>query len=313
MTMLFTPVRLLMKGGASEEGIARSGEEWLQFTAMRHAHHARSMSRLFLAAYVLSAATLSAQRGTPTDTTRRREPLFDLGDAAIALGFAGVTVALFPVDKSMAQRLQNENSFASKSINRWANGFDYLALPGVFVLGLGSYAWGRLAPHPDMADFGWHTAEAAIVGSAVTEILKVTVGRSRPYVSADTNPRDFKVGAGFTSGARQSFPSGHATIAFAAASAATSEVQRLWPRYKWVAGTLLYGSASMVGLARMYQNQHWASDVVLGAGIGTFAGLKTVRYAHSHPNNFFDRLLLHTSISPDGRGGGMLIWSAPLR
>jgi hypothetical protein len=267
---------------------------------------------LFLVACALPAATLCAQPGTRTDTSRHRETLVTLKDAALAVGFAGVTVALFPVDKSLALRLQNENSVASRSIDHWATAFDYLALPGVFVIGVGSYAWGRLAPHPDMADFGWHTTEAALVGVTVTEILQGTIGRSRPYVSADTNPRDFKFGAGFSSTAHGSFPSGHATIAFAAAAAATSEVQRHWPRYTWVSGTVLYGSASMVALARTYQNKHWASDVVLAAGIGTFAGLKTVKYAHLHPDKFLDRVLLNTRISPDGRGGGMLSWSVPL-
>jgi membrane-associated phospholipid phosphatase len=160
-----------------------------------------------------------------------------------------------------------------------------------------------------MADFGFHTAEAALIGTILTEVLKVSAGRSRPFVSADTNPRDFRFGGGLTNGNRQSFPSGHATIAFAAAAAATTEVSRLWPKYTYVAGTLLYGSASVVGLARMYQNQHWASDVVLGAGIGTFAGLKTVRYTHIHPDSYLDRILLHANVAPDGRGGALLAWS----
>jgi membrane-associated phospholipid phosphatase len=274
---------------------------------------ARGLSRLLFAACAFPAVIASAQVPARPDTTRHRETLFTPMDAALFVGFTGATLAMYPVDKSMAQRLQNGNAVTNRTIDRWANGFDYLAWPGVIVLGVGSYAWGRLAPHPDMADFGFHTTEAVVVGMALTEVLKGTIGRSRPYVSADTNPRDFKFGAGFTSSARQSFPSGHATIAFAAASSATSEVQRLWPKYTWVAGTVFYGSASMVALARMYQNQHWASDVVLGAGIGTFAGLKTVRYTHLHPNSYLDRILLGTTISPDGRGGAMISWSAPLR
>ncbi len=52
----------------------------------------------------------------------------------------------------------------------------------------------------------------------------------------------------------------------------------------------------------MYHNAHWASDVALGAGIGTFSGLKVVRYNHSHPKNRLDRLLLGTHIVRDTRG-----------
>jgi membrane-associated phospholipid phosphatase len=280
---------------------------------MPRTHIVRRMSRLLFTASLLPAMTLSAQGTPPVDTTKPAEHLFQKKDIALGLGFVAATFALYPVDKSMAQRLQNENSIASKSIDRWATGFDYLAMPGVFVIGAGSWAAGRLTHSPNMADIGWHTTEAALVGLVVTELLKGTTGRSRPYVTLDTNPHDFRFGAGFTSGARQSFPSGHATIAFAAAAAATSEVQRIWPKYAWYAGTALYGSAALVGVARMYHNQHWASDVVLGAGIGTFAGLKTVRYAHLHPHNYLDRLLLHVSVAPDGHGGAMVSWSAPAR
>ena len=263
-----------------------------------------------LLAVAFSAGIASAQ-GTTTDSTRKHETLFTSKDAWISVGFVGATVALYPVDKSMAQRLHNQNSFENRSIAHWANGFDNLAQPGALVLSVGAYGLGKLTHHPDMADFGWHVTEAVIVGVAVTELLKGALGRSRPYVSADTNPGDFKLGAGFTSTARQSFPSGHTTIAFAAAAAATGEVQHLWPRYTWIAGPLLYGSATMVGLARMYQDQHWASDVVLGAGIGTFAGLKTVRYSHLNPNNLMERIMLGTSITPDGSGGAKIMWSGP--
>ena len=260
-----------------------------------------------------ASALLAQAAASPVDSAKAKETLFTARDAYIAAGFVGLTVALYPVDRSMAQRMNNANALGGKSLNNAADAFNYLALPGVLVLGVGSYAWGRLAPHPDMADFGLHTTEAVVLAVATSQVLKLAIGRARPYVSGAANPRDFKFGGGFSSDARRSFPSGHATIAFAAAAAATSEIQRLWPRYTWLGGTVLYGSATMVGLARMYQNQHWASDVVLGAGIGTLAGLKTVRYTHLHPDNYFDRVLLHTTLLPDGRGGATLTWSATVR
>ena len=53
----------------------------------------------------------------------------------------------------------------------------------------------------------------------------------------------------------------------------------------------------------MYNNKHWASDVMMGAAIGTFAGSKVVRYHHSHPKNRIDRWLLGATIVPNGAGG----------
>ena len=65
----------------------------------------------------------------------------------------------------------------------------------------------------------------------------------------------------------------------------------------------MYGGATLVGLSRMYNNAHWASDVALGAAIGTFSGIKVVRYSHGHSNNIIDRTLLGVSVlqAPDGQ------------
>jgi hypothetical protein len=49
----------------------------------------------------------------------------------------------------------------------------------------------------------------------------------------------------------------------------------------------------------MYHNKHWASDVLVGAAIGTFAGRKVVRWHHSHPDNRVDRWLLGAAVTPD--------------
>jgi membrane-associated phospholipid phosphatase len=60
----------------------------------------------------------------------------------------------------------------------------------------------------------------------------------------------------------------------------------------------MYGGASLVALSRMYNNAHWASDVVAGAAIGTIVGLKVVKFQHSHPDNRIDRELLRANYEP---------------
>jgi membrane-associated phospholipid phosphatase len=259
------------------------------------------------------ASTLGAQViAAATDTSRRHKTLFTAADAALAAGFVGVTVAMFPLDKHIANHLRDQNVPANRFFDHAATGFEVISSPGAFIIGPAIYAFGRYANHPGVEDLGWHGTEAALVGSGVTGILKGLLGRARPYVSLDTTPRDFMLGRGFFTPGRQSFPSGHTTTAFAVASSVTSEVNRMWPRYTWYVAPVLYGGAALVGLSRMYHNQHWASDVVLGAGVGTFSGLKVVRYSHSHPDNFIDRVILRTSILPDGQGGGVLAWTVPV-
>jgi membrane-associated phospholipid phosphatase len=245
----------------------------------------------------------------PRDTAhaRAQQPLFTGKDAAIAAGFGALTVIMFPADRHIAESLQDPELQANKFFGRAATGFENVASPGAFFIGGALYSVGRLTGHKDLEDLGWHGTESVALASGVTFLLKGALGRARPYVVGDTSPHDFKFLKGFSTSDRQSFPSGHTTAAFAAASSVTSEINRVWPRATWIAAPLLYGGATMVGLSRMYHNNHWASDVVLGAAIGTFSGLKVVQYSHAHPDNALDRWIMGATIIPDPRGGGTLM------
>jgi membrane-associated phospholipid phosphatase len=138
------------------------------------------------------------------------------------------------------------------------------------------------------------------------------IGRERPYLSADTNPHRFRPFHGWASGVNASFPSGHTTAAFATAAAFVAEVDEKWPgRARYVA-PVVFTLATGVGLSRMYDDKHWASDVVMGAAIGTFAGLKVVRFNHTRAGNRLDRWLLgapnHLAVFP-GNGGAVIALS----
>lgn len=262
------------------------------------------------AALTLLAANVafgqSAVTATRGDTLK---PLFGLHDLVVAGAFVGATIAAFPLDERLAHHLENPGAQENKFFNHAANGLEIFTSPGAYFIGAGWYVIGRVGGYSRLADLGLHGTEAVLAGDVVTGLLKGLVGRARPFVVADSNPRDFSFGHGFTNSDRQSFPSGHTTTAFAAAAAVTAETGRWWPRSTWVVGPIMYGGATMVGLSRMYHNKHWASDVALGAAIGTFAGQKVVQFNHEHPKNALDRALLHVSVAPNGYGGTAVGWS----
>lgn len=255
-------------------------------------------------------SALAAQTAISGDSIHAAKTLFTWRDGVLAGGFAGLTVAMFPLDKSFARRLQDSSNQANHFFKNASKGVQYIADPGSIVIGVGLYGVGKLAHWREVADLGLHGTEAVVISGIATGILKDALGRARPYVSSDTNPHDFGFARGLTKGGKyQSFPSGHSTAAFAAASVVTSESQRWWPKGIWVVAPAMYGGATLVALSRMYNNAHWASDVALGAGIGTFAGIKVVRYSHGHTNNFIDRWLLGTNVTPLPDGRTAIGWS----
>ena len=74
-----------------------------------------------------------------------------------------------------------------------------------------------------------------------------------------------------------SFPSGHTTQAFAAATFLSEEYK---DRYKWMPYAS-YTAASSVGLLRVANNRHYISDVLVGAGIGLLS-MKVAYWTHRY-------------------------------
>jgi membrane-associated phospholipid phosphatase len=261
---------------------------------------------------LLGAATsvpVAAQTPMPGDSVHASKTLFTYRDVALAGAFVGLTFAMFPLDRNMARRLQDSSTQASHFFKGASRDVAWVANPGSLVIGVGMYGVGKIAGWRNVTDLGLHGTEAILLASATTTLLKGVAGRARPYQTGDTSAHDFKFGRGFGNGSYQSFPSGHSTAAFAAASVVTSESQRWWPNQTWIVAPAMYGGATMVGLSRMYNNAHWASDVALGAAIGTFAGIKVVRYSHGHPKNFVDRFFMGMTAGPSPTGGAQVGFS----
>ena len=90
-------------------------------------------------------------------------------------------------------------------------------------------------------------AGAALFAFSVNTGLKHALRVERPY-----------------DGVYNSFPSGHTVTAFLGAEILRREYGEEYPAIA-VAG---YTVAAGIGVMRMYNNRHWASDVLAGAGIG---------------------------------------------
>lgn len=242
----------------------------------------------------------------PADTTRS---LFTARDAAVAAGFTVAAIAAFPADQRVARRLGNSNAQNHRFLQHSSTAMEFIAVPGAFVIGGALYGAGRIEHWNHVADLALHTTAAMVLADGIGFTIKGVAGRSRPFAAGDTNAFDFRLGGGFGDDTRGSLPSLHATTAFAAAAAVTAETGKWWPKSTKVVAPLMYVGATLVGVSRMYHGDHWTSDVVLGAGIGTFSGLKIVQYAHAHPTNWLDRTLLEANVSANSQGRVYVGWS----
>ena len=209
------------------------------------------------------------------------------------------TVATMPFDARLAEEMRDGPLQRNGALRSAAKTFDAAGDPGVLVASVLMYGAGRVAHAPRLQRIGLHATEAVVAAGATTSLLKVVAGRQRPYVAAG-DADDFtplRVAGGHTS-----FPSGHTTVAFAFASAVTAELATESSRAAWIGGPLLYTGAGLVGVARMYDDKHWASDVVLAAGIGTLAGIETVAFSRVHPANRVERMLGALTVAPAAHG-----------
>jgi membrane-associated phospholipid phosphatase len=221
-------------------------------------------------------------------------------DAIIAGALALAAAALIPLDRGIDKAIRDTARPSFRRFKRQAVRMRPLQETVWFFAGLLLYGTGRLSGLARLADLGLHLSVAEVVGSVLGHPWKWLVGRTRPSAPIP-DPKRFRPFYGFKDVYYRSFPSLHMVGNFAAASVITAEASRWRPRSTRVVAPVTYGGAAYLGLLRMYDGAHWASDVIVGAAIGIFSGTAVVRYAHTHPGNRVDRWLLGVAPGPDGR------------
>ena len=103
--------------------------------------------------------------------------------------------------------------------------------------------------------------KSAVISTAVTYSLKLLIHRHRPNETEDpyvTDEASFDL-------EHLSFPSGHTTLAFSTAKI----INECYPEKKYLP-YITYSVASLTALSRVYDKEHWATDVLVGAAIGYF-------------------------------------------
>lgn len=144
--------------------------------------------------------------------------------------------------------------------NAFLNGVNLL-LSGIGTAGLVWFVLGVILILKEEKKDHWFLAPIAAAGGTswllVEKIIKPWAVRSRPALEIGA----IIVGDGRTD---FSFPSGHATIAWAMAVV----LSRKEPKWRW----LFYTLAFLISFSRIYLGKHYPLDVVAGALLGTAIG-----------------------------------------
>ena len=183
--------------------------------------------------------------------------------------FGGVsvgTVLLFTSDLKIStwfykHRTSSSSKIVDSFIEPW--GGDIQKNYTIYSI-IGCYAIGLAIKDEQLKKVAMLSTKAIIVSGVLNGLSKAAFGRKRPY---QTQLNSAHIWEGPNLKGYYSFPSGHTMSVWSVASVFAYE----YKNKPWVPITA-YSLATLVGVSRIHDNDHWASDVFLGAAFGWTIG-----------------------------------------
>ena len=188
------------------------------------------------------------------------------GDLKWLLPLAGAAAVGFGTDqKTMTEVVSSNPSFNQTNVS-----VSDALRDGFIAAPIAMFGVGKLRHDEKSTETGLLGSEALIDAIVVDEVVKLCTFRERPLT--DKGQGEFYIGS---SGVDSSFVSGHTMVSWAAAAVIAGEYHSKWVQLG------VYSAATGVGLTRVMGQQHFPSDVLIGAAGGWLIGHYVYR-AHHH-------------------------------
>jgi hypothetical protein len=189
----------------------------------------------------------------------RAHDLVWLAPFAVATG-----VSIATDHRAMTEVVSHDPSFNNANVNA-----SNAMIGGFIAAPVALYGFGHFRADEHAREAGILSGEALIDGVAVEQGMKLIFWRERPALDS-ARGHFFQSSAGIDS----SFPSSHSVLAWATASAIATEYPSRWTQI------LVYSGATGVSLTRVMGQEHFPTDVLVGATAGWLIGRYVVRHHH---------------------------------
>ncbi len=184
------------------------------------------------------------------------------GSDWLKLGAAGAgTFLMMQADQPVRDAVLRNHAYSKSTLVESGRVYGELYSPVVLFSG---FALHSLITH-DMGTrkIAYEIGQASLYAGATTYLLKMAIGRARPYTNEGS--KSFHPFSNlFFKQDYQSFPGGHTTVAFVLSTVLSRNAKS-----DWLKG-IAYIPAALTFISRVYQDQHWTSDDLLGGIIGYF-------------------------------------------
>jgi membrane-associated phospholipid phosphatase len=191
-----------------------------------------------------------------------KQPTMWKGSDWLKIGIvAAATISVMPFDERITNSTQGtQHYYYSAPVVGGRVYGEWYSIGGVAAV-FGFY--GLIAHDNGAKKITIELLQAGIYSEAVTEVLKIVIGRARPSYTKDAFTfKPFKV----IDDNFHSMPSGHTTSAMALSTVMSRHA------HSTVLKILAYVPAAFTVFSRIYQDKHWLSDVGPAAAIGYFTG-----------------------------------------